>query len=398
MGGAIITSAKYRSALAATRCLGKHGIKVACGDEKKAKYSFFPSAFYSKYCHARFTYPSYADSPAKFIEAIIDFANSHRDYSVLIPMDAETFVVSQYEEMLRIKAPHLAVPVHEYSYICVANDKRKIQALATKLGIPTPRTFAVDSLADLEEIAKETAYPAVIKLTAAKGSQGFNIVHNREELLRQYSNTVTKYRLSESSEFPLVQEYIPGTGYGVSCIFYRGALRAKFTHRRLRETSASGGPSVSRISDCHPEMEDYAVRLLNELKWHGVAMVEFKLDQRGNKPKLLEINPRFWGSLHLAISAGIEFPYLLYQMALNGDFNPVTSYRVGTRARFMWGDIQAFPSNLLGANSKVKFLKDFFDFRNDTYDDLSLEDPLPAMVQVLNPMARVLATGHIKGE
>jgi len=57
------------------------------------------------------------------------------------------------------------------------------------------------------------------------------------------------------------------------------------------------------------------MRLLDALQWHGVAMVEFRYDERDKDYKLLEINPKFWGSLDLALAAGVDFPSYLCQMA-----------------------------------------------------------------------------------
>ncbi len=399
MNGVIITSARYQSALAAVRCLGRHGIKVACGEDRRAQTALFPPAFYSRYCTRRFTYPSYEDNHEEFIGTIIDFARRYsRDYSVLMPVDAETYVVSEYKEAIEAGVPHLKIPVHEYKYIKIANNKAEVIKLAEKIGVPVPKTFVPGLSGEIEEIAGKIAYPAVIKLPTGKGSKGFGIVPDKEGLIRRYREVLERYRPGDASELPLIQEYIPGVGYGVSCLFHKGERRAVFTHRRLRDALYTGGPSVLRVSDTHPEMEGYAVKLLEELKWHGVAMVEFRLDERDNKPRLLEINPRFWGSLCLAVSAGVEFPWLLYQMALNGDIPSTADYRTGVKTRFMWADITAFPGNLRGAKDKTDFLKQFFTFDADTYDDLSWHDPVPAFVQTLNPVARLIATGSMRGE
>ena len=399
MDGVIITSARYQSALAVARCLGRHGIKVACGEDRRAKTAIFPLAFYSQYCAQRFTYPSYQDDADGFIQAIVDFARKEAGkYGVLMPIDAETIVISRYRERIEAEVPHLKIPVHEHEYLTMANDKAKVMALAHKIGAPTPKTHILSSPDEVGEVAGKVAYPAVIKLPSSKGSKGFGIAHNKEELIQKYGNTLRQHHLRTGSELPLIQEYIPGRGYGVSFLFNQGEMRARFTHRRLRESFATGGPSVLRISTSHPEMEEYATRLLEALKWHGVAMVEFRLDERDSTPKLIEINPRFWGSLYLAISAGVEFPWLLYQMALHGDVSPITHYKIGVRARFLWGDLRSFPGNFSGASNKLRFVKEFFAPRRETYDDLSLRDPVPALVQVLNPIARLLATGHMRGE
>jgi len=73
-------------------------------------------------------------------------------------------------------------------------------------------------------------------------------------------------------------------------------------------------------------------------QWHGAAMVEFKVRPDG-RPYLMEINPRFWGSLQLAIDAGVDFPWLAYQLAAGITTDPVDGYRIGVRNRWLLGDL-----------------------------------------------------------
>jgi predicted ATP-grasp superfamily ATP-dependent carboligase len=58
-------------------------------------------------------------------------------------------------------------------------------------------------------------------------------------------------------------------------------------------------------------------------------------------PYLMEINTRFWGSLQLAIDAGVDFPYLLYQLACAQKPDPVSSYKNGKRLRWLLGDLDS---------------------------------------------------------
>lgn len=387
--GVIITSAKYHNALAAIRCLGKHGIKVACGEDKRAETSFFPMGFYSKYCSKRFVYPPYYENPEGFIKHIINFANKNREYDVLMPIDAETVIISKYKEVIEEEASHLKIPVHDYKYISMANNKKETIKLANEIGIPTPKTYTPESIDEVKDIADDISYPAVIKLPITKGSKGLSYVHDKEELIRMYKETVNRF-----SSFPLIQEYIPGIGYGVSCLFNLGEPKAIFTHKRRREASVSGGPSVARISVRHEEMERYAVKILKRLNWHGVAMVEFKLDVRDNKPKLMEINPRFWGSLYQAIASGVEFPYLLYKIATEGDVEPVLSYKLGVETRYILGDIYAFPDYMLRSDNKIDFLKDFFNIKGESFDDLSFKDPVPFVAALASAAIRFIKTHH----
>ena len=113
---------------------------------------------------------------------------------------------------------------------------------------------------------------------------------------------------------PIIQEYIPGTDYVAAALFNHGQLRAKVAFKSLRNLPASGGLTMSRVSVPHEQMLNYLVSLAREMHWHGVIMADFRVDDRDNTPKLLEMNPRFWFSLYQAIASGVEFPYLLYRM------------------------------------------------------------------------------------
>jgi predicted ATP-grasp superfamily ATP-dependent carboligase len=105
-------------------------------------------------------------------------------------------------------------------------------------------------------------------------------------------------------------------------------------------------------------------------------MVEFKVDPRDNEPKLMELNPRFWGSLALAIQAGVDFPYLLYKMAMGEAFEPIVEYEVGVRCRWLLpGDILHFLTN----PQRFHLEPSFFRFRGIADDILSLDDPMPAL-------------------
>jgi predicted ATP-grasp superfamily ATP-dependent carboligase len=139
---------------------------------------------------------------------------------------------------------------------------------------------------------------------------------------------------------PLVQERIPGHGMGVFVLADRGRIVARFAHRRLREKPPTGGVSVLRESIAVPEpVSAPAERLVEALAWHGVCMIEFRVDARDATPYLMEINPRFWGSLQLAIDAGVDFPLLLYRLASGDPPPPVESYRLGVRCRWLLGDL-----------------------------------------------------------
>ncbi|NIA11170.1 MAG: ATP-grasp domain-containing protein [Nitrospiraceae bacterium] len=384
---AIITYARVRSALAAVRSLGKHGVKVVTADERRISTSFF-----SRYSSSHFVYPSYKSSPIAFVNFIKHYIQKN-NIEVLMPISEETYVISKYKDTFD-NMVHLPVP--DYDKIAKANNKRYLINFADEMMIKVPQTYAIDDINDLKRVVKNVEYPVVIKMVEGRGSAGLRYVHSEKELLTEYKKVIKMFSLN-SSNFPLIQEYIPGTGYGVSMLFNQGDPRAIFTHKRIREYPVTGGPSTARMSVRHAKMEKYATTLLKELEWHGVAMVEFKLDERTKEPVLMEINPRFWGSLNQAICAGVDFPYLLYTMAVEGDVQPVFTYKTGVKTRWMLGDCRGL-IDYLRTNKRKEVLKDFLRFyeRDLYYDDIDLSDPLPTIAELMIPMINFIKTGKLK--
>ena len=145
-----------------------------------------------------------------------------------------------------------------------------------------------------------------------------------------------------AAAFPLLlQERVVGPGVGIFLLIWDGVLRATFAHRRLREKPPSGGVSVYRESiAADPALVERSRQLLAHFGWQGVAMVEYKVDERTGIPVLMEINGRFWGSLQLAVDAGVDFPRLLIDCA-EGKPTRRTRRRitVGSRLRWWWGDV-----------------------------------------------------------
>jgi predicted ATP-grasp superfamily ATP-dependent carboligase len=217
--------------------------------------------------------------------------------------------------------------------------------------------------------------PAVIKPRISSGSFGIAYVKKREDLVPCYQRIHTRY------PFPLIQEWIPDGGgtFGFSALFDEASnVQAAFVHKKLRMYPVEGGPSTLREGVEHPQVMELGLSLLRSLNWVGVAMAEFKVDPRDGIPKLMEINPRFWGSLHLAIVSGVDFPYLILKMARGEGFAPILHYSVGKHCRWLlFGDILHFLTNPRRFHLHPPF---FHFFEPNTSDDIiSKEDPLPVL-------------------
>lgn len=365
---AIITTARSIKALIITRSLGRRGVRVTTGDQRKHAL-----ASLSRYSASSFLYSSPQHSPSEFIAQLVEFTKDNK-HEVLIPTHFEdTYIIAQHKSEFE---PFIKVPLHDYSSIMQAHDKGFVMQLAEELGIPVPRTIFISDFDELHRQAEKIQLPAVIKLRTGSSSIGISYVRTKEEMVTEYKHCVSRFGLAPEN-YPLIQEYIPGDGYGVALLFNHGELRAKFTHKRLREYPPSGGPSTYRISVENPEMEEIAIKLLQYFHWHGVAMVEFKLDRRSDKPVLIEINPRFWGSVNQAICSGVDFPYLLYRMAIDGDVEPVLSYKLGIKTRVLFIDYVTLLHSLWNSKQTFSTMREFFHLCPD--DIISTTDPIPAL-------------------
>jgi len=381
----IITHARNRTALVATQSLGKQGIKVVTAD------SIYPStSFFSRYSTSYFVYPSEKLNPELFINSLRDYVHKN-NINVLMPMDEETFIVSKYKDRFPTS---INIPVADYETLKKANNNRYLMKFAAEIGVNTPQTWTIERLEDLRRVVKEVDYPAVIKLVEGVGSKGLRFAHSEDELIAKYIEVVQKFHL-KPFEYPLIQEYIPGDSYGVSLIFNCGEPRAICMYKNIRTYPIYGGPSTARISIKHDKMGRNAIILLRELNYHGVAEVEFRIDDRTKEPVLMEINPRFWGSLNQAICAGVDFPYLLYTMAMEGDIQPVLTYKTGVKTRWMLGDLRALV-DYLRTGKRMEILKDFLKFNGQYYDDLSFSDPIPTIAEVMIPIMNFIKTGKLK--
>jgi predicted ATP-grasp superfamily ATP-dependent carboligase len=288
-------------------------------------------------------------------------------------MDDETVSISSKNKSLIEK--YTRVPVPGFSTLSKARDKAETIKIATEQDLPCPKTFFVKNPKEAEQAASKLGFPLVIKPRESSGSRGIVYVKSLDEFVDSYKRIHSKY------PYPMIQEYIPpgGDACGVFLMLNKKSeTLAAFSHKRLREFPLSGGPSTLRESVHRPELKAVSEKLLKAMGWYGVAMVEFKEDPRDGKFKIMEVNPRFWGSLQLAILSGVDFPSLLYEMEIGGKVEPVVDYEEGVRCRWLLpGDILHFICN----PNRFKLKPSFFNFsKNNRHDDfISWRDPGPVL-------------------
>lgn len=363
MARILVLDAYWNKALATIRCLAHFQHRVFAGEMTP-----WSTGLFSRYCSKPFfLHSSPLNHPQAFLEQLQQFVRKHR-IQVLLPMEESTLrLVLQYRDQF----PTLQIPFGPLNRIDWVRDKKNPLRLAEQLGISHPKTFAPDSLESAKIYLSEQPLPVLFKPRIGSGGSGICRVYERTQVWPTYLHAHQKNSL------PLIQEMLPaeGQGLGISFIFHHGEPVAHFSHLRLRESRA-GGSSTLRVSVSLPEQESIALHLLKACHWEeGVAMVEFKQDIRDHSFRLMEINPRYWGSLALAIYARVPFPEISVRIALNQAI-PAFKPKIGVRLRWLVpGDILVFLEHLKHREWDPEFFRLFFENVRD--DIWSWEDPLP---------------------
>jgi predicted ATP-grasp superfamily ATP-dependent carboligase len=336
----LVLDGNMRSALAATRSLGKKKIRVIVGDETDTTL-----AASSKFCSERLQYPSPFHDSAAFVDALVGECRT-RSVDVLYPMTD----ISMYHVLKnRNRFTSVVIPYGSFEAYEQLTDKWKFFKLAQQLGLPIPTTHFVDAASELSHLAGELKFPLVIKPYRSRLlSSGVwlkttvKYANTFEELLR----VVSEYPYLADHPF-LLQEYIHGVNQGVFALCSQGTPLVFFANKRTRDKPPSGGvATLAESIAVEPAGRSVTETLLSHVGWHGVAMVECKV--RNGIPYLMEVNARFWATTQLAVDSGVDFPWLLYQIATGLKPDEVRSHKVGQRLRWLIGDFIHLYMNAAG--------------------------------------------------
>lgn len=329
----LVTDGDERASLAAVRSLGRAGWTVHVVAGRRASI-----AGASRYAAANHVAADPLGDPRAFQHDVARLA-ARLQPRVLLPV-SEAALLALGED--RGAFAPAVVPFPPLAAIRRAADKEEVGRVAAGLGIAVPETLALGAPRGLGDRELEALpFPVVLKParsvrpdTAPGGKFVVTYAAGPSELADALA------RMPAAAYPVLLQRRVRGPGAGVFLLVDGRAVLAEFAHRRIRERPPSGGVSVFRESVAlAPELRDAAARLLAALGWSGVAMVEFKLDDATGRPYLMEVNPRLWGSLQLAIDAGVDFPRLLVEWALGARPETVPDYAVGVRSRWLLGEV-----------------------------------------------------------
>lgn len=375
----LVLDGEQRSALAAVRSLGRAGARVQVASARPQ-----PLAGASRHVSSVCATPDPMRDAQGWVDAVLHHA-VRNDVQFILPMtDVSTALLAPQRGRLPPGCSLLCPSATAYEAL---TDKQRLLEVAHRVDVAVPQTLVAQDAAQLQQAATQLGYPLVIKPARSRYVQG-NAVHSTSVTLvpdAQHLQAVLPTLGWLGPINALVQQWVPGSGAGVFALYGPTGPVAWFAHRRLREKPPSGGVSVlceSAVPD--PALLLPSARLLESAGWWGPAMVEYRVTPTG-QAVLMEVNGRFWGSLQLAVDAGVDFPALLLELGLGRPARAPPDYATARRLRWLLGDIdnlllqwRSGPTPAARRRALLGFLATFFDGRC-RQEVLRLADPQPGL-------------------
>jgi predicted ATP-grasp superfamily ATP-dependent carboligase len=373
--GAIIIGGDFQG-LGVVRSLASHGVPICLVDSNLCIGRF------SRYVNRFVKSPSVRDEQ-RFLDFLHDLAE-REDVGgwVVYPNDDETvsFLARhkrQLEECFRIPTP-------EWQTVRAACEKKATYQLAESAGIAVPKTFYPESVGALRELDLE--YPAIIKPSVKEPF--YSKVRKKAILVRNAQELVTEFERAAAivdSHDIMIQEFIPGGPdrlFSVGSLFKEGEFLGKVVVRRTRQHPMDFGHATTFAETVDiPELEEIAARILGLIGYYGLSEVEFMHDPGEGRYKLLEVNARQWGWHTLAIAAGVDLPYLLYQDMM-GETVKCNGFEKGMKwVRLTTDTPTAFLEMVKGNMRITDYLRSMRGRKQLAV--LSLRDPLPFFVELV---------------
>lgn len=294
---ALVTDVQYRMSAALIRELAGAGARVyTCAPDRAGAPVGAKSRFGAAY--SSLPEEGYEDALAALLGEI---GRREGCRPALLPAGAKTLALAARARDRFAALAGLCIPTPDQ--LDLLNSKKRLHSIAAECGIPLPESFAPYAGEAEEAFFARASLPLVIKPACGEklglcAAQRYRIVKTVEQAVAAWRHFYTL-----AGEAPVVQEYLSGGALGCSVLAERGRIVSVLCHRREREYPISGGPSTCcRAVRCE-QLTGWVKRLVEKTGFSGPAMFEFKEDAAG-MPRLLECNPRIWGSFPLVRAAG----------------------------------------------------------------------------------------------
>jgi len=372
--GAVITGGDFQ-ALGVLRTLARKDIPVILVDNEHC------ISRYSRFRKKLFKSPPPSEEES-YVDFLINLAKKEKIHGwVVFPnSDEAVYILAKYKDVLE---EYYRIPTPSWEVIEKIYVKKNTYQLAEEHKIPVPKTYYPKNLHELKKL--DLQFPIVIKPSIrdhfySKVKTKAYRVNNWDELIEKYQMVSSVIDLSEI----LVQDFIPGGPsnlYSFCPFFKEGKVVTGIMARRARQHPMDFGHASTFAELVKiPEIQQIAEKFLSLIDYHGICEVEFIQDPRDGKYKLIEVNPRVWGWHTLAIAAGVDLPYLLFQdligqaISVQSPSNNLRWVRLATDLPTVFLEIIKGRMKISDYLASMKGKKEFAVF--------ALDDPVPFFVEM----------------
>ena len=345
----ILTYCWNRVGYTILRSLNQRGLKVWAADTSKKNICSM-----SKFCSGSFTYPDPFTHEGEFVSVLKEKIDELRP-KMLLPTHDESVVIMRHRDEF---PADLIIPYEGEEKLLLLANKAKSTEVARKAGVPVPEVYH-----SVEEVK---SYPVVFKTVIGNSAKGVYFPKTKEELLA----LMDEHKDVET----LIEEWIGGTDYSVDCVRRDGFCKTSVYHALVTKTDG-GGTTTQREIVKMPQLGAEAIKLMNAVDFHGVCGMDFRYDPVNNRIAYIETNARFTGGLAAPVAAGFDIPWVIYKLATEGKYDDPINIRVGTRTKWILGDVITLVGRILELKWNPKELRRVFTFRGfDAFDDYCKED------------------------
>jgi len=365
----LVLAADQKQAIPVVQSLGKRGIAIACLSPNPNA-----PAFYSRYCTEKihFANTSNRQAYADFLKRLVKTGK----YRLLLPCsDHSTFIVSEHRQDI---SPYTQVFLSSHQMVSTVSSKVKLMKFASRHHITVPKSFFISDLSDLEEGRFHLDFPVVIKRDITSGAKHLRYAATKNELISGF------HKLYLPNETIVVQQYIKGKEKLFYAVCDKGEVIAYFMMEATRTHPPTGGTPAKAFSIKDPELKDFAFNIIQATQWTGMVGLDFKQEHESKEYYLLDFNPRFGGTTMLAVKSGVDFPYLLYELAVEGKKTYVSEYDKKTYRSLFREDL------FYAANKPLaipKLLVEFLDPR--VFYGFDRDDPGPFFRSAKNTLGEL---------
>ncbi|MBK1636530.1 carboxylate--amine ligase [Rhodovulum adriaticum] len=370
---AFVTYGWCRSAYTVVRSLAARGVEVHVGDS-----SPFAMCRVSRHTASFTRLPDFFAEPEAYVRVLGD-ALVKTGAKILLPCFEDVELVIRHREQL---PADVWVAVPDLQNWAIAEDKLDYIERVGAAGCPVPVTYRVESRTEVQRLAGMLEFPVVLKVRMGNGARGVEIVETADELEPRFFALIEEFGLPEG-RWPIVQQHLRGRKFKLDGVFRHGQSLATSVFEILRCKGAGKfGTSTFRRTVDFPQITRDAIRAMEALNWHGMFNTDWICDETGTA-RLIDINGRLSGAVGVPFAAGMDLPWIWYQVSAGLDEIQAEDARPGVHVRWLVGDGIALVEHAMDGKFR-EAAKILVPRPGCRHDDFSLTDPLPLMAEGLD--------------